>query len=156
MRTSKLISLCKATIFIFFMTVSCQASADYYIEYIHDPCVDYQACGGPVHHVRHHTRSSYHPHHHHVNHVRHYRHSSAELSVTYYWEVYPNPCADSCGEMAHCNSCCNHCSRAYSHNEERGGVPLAYHENDYRSSYYSAASDLDYDTSTADDVHYRY
>jgi hypothetical protein len=160
MTASKLISLCKVAIFTLLIAASFQASAGYYIEYQHDPCVDFEAChGGPYYHHARHTRSHYR--HHARSHQ--YRHSTAAISVTYYWSIYPNyQCGDSCAPVAHCGSCCNRCgggsresasNPAYD-NYYRGGSQPQYRDNEYHSSYYTAYQDKDYDTSTADDTNY--
>jgi hypothetical protein len=153
MTTSKLVTLCKVIVFMLFITASCQASAGYYIEYMHDPCIDYNACNRPS--AYHHTRHHYSHYRHHANHyARHYRHSSASIAVYYYWDMYPSyQCGGNCG-VPRCTSCChnnNGCnSRAY--NEYRESQPIHYRDNQYHSSYYNQSSDVDYDTSTADDM----
>ena len=152
MPASKLISLCKVAMFTLLLAVSCQASAGYYIEYM-DPCVDYDACNGPQHHGRyHHYRSHY------RHHAPRYHHSSASISVYYYWNVYPAyPCEMGCGEVHHCSTCVRPCHSCASENDYGYSRPVIhYRENDYRSRYYRnynrTYSDVDYDTSTADDM----
>jgi hypothetical protein len=138
---SKLISLSKMTVLLSCFTVCTAVQAGYYIQYMRDPCVNYEACDVAQHHARYVT-----PHRHHFSRNHHYhRHSSYAISVNYYWNMYPTyGCSEGCqGYHPGCGDGFNDSSR---------GRPVEYRESDYNSSYYSAYSDVDYDTSTADDM----
>lgn len=136
MAVSKLTSL-----FVLCATISMSAQAGYYIQYMRDPCVDYEACDATLHHASY--KKSHHRHH--YTSSRHHRRSSYSISVNYYWNMYPTySCADNC-RCSYCHEC-GHCG------DSSSGRPVEYRESDYRSSYYSAYSDIDYDTSTADDM----
>lgn len=125
-------------------TLLSPAYAGYYLEYMRDPCIEYEACGGP-------NRTAYVPSRHHnkhyKRHTKKYHHrprSSYSISVSYYWTVYPvYRCQDTCSpcsparQWVTCSNGCNSCGCA-----QRGR---------YRETYYSGYNDIDYDTATADD-----
>ncbi len=139
MSISKLASLCKISIFVLCLAMSFETHAGYYIQYMRDPCVEYEACDATQQHHVTYKRPHY------RHHYTHRRPSSYSISVNYYWNMYPvYSCADKC-RCSYCHSC-NSCG------DDTNGSPVEYRESDYHSSYYSAYNDVDYDTSTADDM----
>jgi hypothetical protein len=104
----------------------------------------YNACYGPPrHYVKHYRHHANRYHRHHYARAR----SSASITVYNFWDVYPNY---SCGSCTRCVE--PRCSVRHYDEDYSDYRTVHYRDSEYHSSYYSASSDMDYDTSTADDV----